>query len=70
MEEGLLEPDLHPGIILVLGLFIWFCRSDQSLLDAETPCLPKFCPCLGYKKRGDDGHLSNTSVWGRGGWWW
>ena len=22
-----------------------------------TPCLQKFCCCLGYKKRGDDGHL-------------
>ena len=44
-------------IITVLGLFVWFCRSDQSLLDAETPCLQKFCCCLGYKKRGDDGHL-------------
>merc|ERR1712045_877227 len=44
-------------IITLLGLFVWFCRSDQSLLDAETPCLQKFCCCLGYKKRGDDGHL-------------
>ena len=44
-------------IITILGLFVWFCRSDQSLLDAETPCLQKFCCCLGYKKRGDDGHL-------------
>ena len=40
-----------------LGLFVWFCRSDQSCLDAETPCLQKFCCCLGYKRRGDDGHL-------------
>jgi len=45
------------GVIFGLGLFIWFCRSDQSLLDAETPCLQKFCPCFGYKRRGDDGHL-------------
>jgi len=52
------------SIILVLGLFIWFCRSDQSLLDAETPCLHKFCPCAGYKKRGDDGHLSDTTPLG------
>ena len=44
-------------IILVLGLFVWFCRSDASLLDGETPCLQKFCSCCGYKKRGDDGHL-------------
>merc|ERR1719384_1534920 len=48
-------------IITVLGLFVWFCRSDQSLLDAETPCLQKFCCCLGYKKRGDDGHLHIVS---------
>merc|ERR1712037_662498 len=48
----------------VLGLFIWFCRSDQSLLDAETPCLHKFCPCAGYKRRGDDGHLSDTTPLG------
>merc|ERR1712004_638850 len=52
------------SIILVLGLFIWFCRSDQSLLDAETPCLHKFCPCAGYKPRGDDGHLSDTTPLG------
>merc|ERR550519_1650306 len=52
------------SIILVLGLFIWFCRSDQSLLDAETPCLHKFCPCAGYKRRGDDGHLSDTTPLG------
>merc|ERR1719384_709452 len=52
------------SIILVLGLFIWFCRSDQSLLDAETPCLLKFCPCAGYKRRGDDGHLSDTTPLG------
>jgi hypothetical protein len=55
------QPYRSPGIILVLGLFIWFCRSDQSLLDAETPCLQKFCPCAGYKRRGDDGHLSDRS---------
>merc|ERR1719192_1332325 len=48
-------------IVTVLGLFVWFCRSDQSLLDAETPCLQKFCCCLGYKKRGDDGHLHLVS---------
>ena len=48
-------------IVTVLGLFVWFCRSDQSLLDAETPCLQKFCCCLGYKKRGDDGHLHIVS---------
>ena len=29
----------------------------QSLLDAETPCLHKFCCCIGFNKRGDDGHL-------------
>ena len=49
------------GLILVLGLFIWFCRSDQSLLDGETPCLQKFCPCCGFKRRGDDGHLHDKS---------
>merc|ERR1712045_1066222 len=48
-------------IILVLGLFVWFCRSDASLLDGETPCLQKFCSCCGYKKRGDDGHLHRNS---------
>jgi len=48
-------------IILVLGLFVWFCRSDASLLDGETPCLQKFCGCCGYKKRGDDGHLRLNS---------
>merc|ERR1711983_605412 len=48
-------------IILVLGLFVWFCRSDASLLDGETPCLQKFCSCCGYKKRGDDGHLHLNS---------
>jgi len=48
-------------IITVLGLFVWFCRSDQSLLDGETPCLQKFCCCLGFKKRGDDGHLHLNS---------
>merc|ERR1711997_467876 len=48
-------------IILVLGLFVWFCRSDASLLDGETPCLQKFCGCCGYKKRGDDGHLHVNS---------
>merc|ERR1712072_1673991 len=48
-------------IILVLGLFVWFCRSDASLLDGETPCLQKFCSCCGYKKRGDDGHLRLNS---------
>merc|ERR1712241_430410 len=43
----------------------WFCRSDQSLLDGETPCLHKFCGCLGYKKRGDDGHLHDKADgWG------
>ena len=50
-------------IILVLGLFVWFCRSDASLLDGETPCLQKFCSCCGYKKRGDDGHLHLVTVW-------
>merc|ERR1711915_903197 len=49
------------SLILVLGLFIWFCRSDQSLLDGETPCLQKFCPCCGFKRRGDDGHLHDKS---------
>jgi len=50
------------GTIILLGLFIWFCRSDQSLLDAETPCLQKFCSCCTkYKKRGDDGHLHINS---------
>ena len=44
-----------------MGLFIWFCRSDQSLLDGETPCLHKFCSCFGYKKRGDDGHLHDKA---------
>ena len=44
-------------MVTALGLFVWFCRSDQSCLDAETPCLQKFCCCFGYKKRGDDGHL-------------
>jgi len=48
-------------IITVLGLFVWFCRSDQSLLDGETPCLQKFCCCCGFKKRGDDGHLHLNS---------
>merc|ERR1719495_1248210 len=48
-------------LITALGLFVWFCRSDQSLLDAETPCLQKFCCCLGYNKRGDDGHLHLNS---------
>merc|ERR1711915_149668 len=48
-------------IITVLGLFVWFCRSDQSLLDGETPCLQKFCCCCGFKKRGDDGHLHDKS---------
>merc|ERR1712045_953272 len=48
-------------IILVLGLFVWLCRSDASLLDGETPCLQKFCSCCGYKKRGDDGHLRLNS---------
>ena len=49
--------DLVSVIVTALGLFVWFCRSDQSCLDAETPCLQKFCCCLGYKRRGDDGHL-------------
>lgn len=51
------------GIVLFLGLFIWFCRSDQSLLDAETPCLQKFCPCK-FPRRGDDGHLHNKPPFG------
>ena len=49
-------------IILALGLLVWFCRSDASLLDGETPCLQKFCSCCGYKKRGDDGHLHLVTV--------
>jgi len=48
-------------LILCLGLFIWFCRSDASLLDGETPCLHKFCCCMGYKKRGNDGHLDDKT---------
>ena len=48
---------LFSVVVTALGLFVWFCRSDQSCLDAETPCLQKFCCCLGYKRRGDDGHL-------------
>ena len=37
-------------IILVLAIFIWWCRSDESCCDVEKPCLYRF----GCKKHKDD----------------
>lgn len=32
------------GVILVLSLFIWWCRSDETYFDVERPCLVQ-CGC-------------------------
>ena len=37
------------GIILILALFIWFCRTDEACCDVEKPCLYR-CGCKKYRK--------------------
>ena len=39
------------GMIFMLSVFIWFCRTDEACCDVEKPCLYRF-GCKKKKKKG------------------
>merc|ERR1739848_183577 len=47
------------GMIFMLSVFIWFCRTDEACCDVEKPCLYRF-GCKKKKKKGEDEPTSES----------
>eukprot|EP00093_Oithona_nana_P002221 02221.XXX_32515_32936_1 [CDS] Oithona nana genome sequencing. len=41
------------GVIVLLSVFIWWCRTDEACCDVEKPCLYRF-GCKKYPKDDED----------------